>query len=135
MNRRTQSNDPGLDRDEQAFVRRVAELYTAPETSASRRVAFNARLEERLARRQRWSWRPALASAVAAVALAVLAVGRLGGPAVSPGTGAAGRPPAVAADAETPERALLALAAEGAPDQEEELPEDYLAIESLFLGG
>ena len=68
------ANDrPELDRDERAFVDRLNEAFEPPEFSAQRRVAFNAKLEERIERSRRGSWRPFVAGAAVAAAAAWLA--------------------------------------------------------------
>lgn len=123
--------------DDEAFVRKVAGLYSPPELSAARRSAFDARLGERLAHRRRWSWGPVLAGTAAVFALALLLL--LAGEAPRPGEGpesltAQGSAPRPVRIQTTAEEAILALTASATP-VEEELPEDYEAIENLFLDG
>lgn len=151
---------PQLARDEAAFVRRVAEAYAPPEPSPEQRVVFHAVLEERLAGESRRGLLPVLAGVAAVGAIALLAVTvtrswapRNESPALArseapvlpeapdapraPGGGTA--PVTIA-----PEAVLLALspqetsvAAGGSEPEvsEEALPEDYVAIASLFFGG
>jgi hypothetical protein len=120
---------PDLTREEEEFVRKLAGTYVAPELSPQERIAFHARLEERIGRRHRFEhWRPVFAGAAIAAALAVLVFARSG--TVSPPPG----PAAVNVASTTAENVILALAT-GAPEgQEKELPEDYLAIADVFLG-
>lgn len=117
----------------EAFVRRVNEAYAPPPLTPARRVAFHARLDERLERgaRPRWGARLAAAGAVAAACVLTLRLasdGRLAVPLV---------PPPVVPTATTiasPDEALLVLATESETSDEETLPADYEAISSVFLG-
>jgi hypothetical protein len=135
--------DPNPDRpdptpDGDAFVREVAGLYTPPEMSAARRSAFDARLGERLSHRRRWSWGPVLAgtAAVLALALLLLRTGEDPRPGEGPARLTAQRPePRPARIETTAEEAILALATASAAPAEKELPDDYEAIENLFLDG
>ena len=124
-----------LTREEQRFVARVADAYRAPPLSAARRAAFHAQLDTRIARPRSARLFPALAGALGAAALAWLV---LAGPGSEfrnveeePRTArvAAPAPAAVA----TAEEAILALSADE-EIEDESLPEEYVAIASLFLG-
>ncbi len=124
--------------DDEAFVRKVAGLYDPPELSEARRSAFDARLEERLSHRRGWSWKPVLAGVAVflAVALLLLRAGEAPRTGASPEGLAAQRPVAPVERAETTaEDAILALTTVTAASAEEDLPEEYVAIETLFLGG
>lgn len=124
--------------EEQAFVRRVDELYAAPDLSAEERVAFQARLDARRSSPRR-GWVPATLAGAAVVAagsaLLVLTFTRaeLADDEATPRI--ARQEAATTLAAATPEEALLALATEGVADADEGLPEDYLAIEGVLLGG
>ena len=107
--------------EERRFVARVAGAYQAPPRSPARSAAFDRVLEERLSRPRAPRWIPALAGAVAAAAIAWLAVG----------VGLDGAPTETAQVA-TAEEAILALSADE-ESEEEALPEEYVAIASLFL--
>ena len=124
--------------DDEAFVRKVAGLYSPPELSAARRSAFDARLGERLAHRRRWAWGPVLAgtAVVFALTLIILRAGEVPRPGEGPKQlTAQGSGPRPARIETTAEEAILALTTASAAPVEEELPEDYEAIENLFLDG
>jgi hypothetical protein len=108
--------------EERRFVARVAGAYQAPPGPPSRAAAFDRVLEERLARPRAARWIPALAGAAAAAAIAWIAVGV-----------GLDRAPTETAQVATAEEAILALSADE-ESEEEELPEEYVAIASLFLG-
>jgi hypothetical protein len=130
---------PGLTPEDERLVLLVAEASRPPALGAARRAAFTAELEQRLARPPRRGWRSALALAVgtAAAALLLFAAGE------QPATRRPERvvaempsaPEAPAANGVSAEEALLALDGESAAERDESLPEDYVAIESLLLGG
>jgi anti-sigma factor RsiW len=126
------SDRPNLSRDEEAFVRKLADSYVAPELSPNERAAFHVALEQRLARRRAVQhWRPVLAGGAVAAALAVLVLAR-GGDVAPP---AAENQRVVARKSSTTaEGVILAMATESPSEQEAELPEDYLAIEDVLLG-
>lgn len=154
-----QQSPPGADVPELSpadarLVSRIEESYRAPERLPAARVAFQDALDARLAR-----GRGGLVAAGRARAFAgVAAVGALGvlawaifaglgaGDALEPDRNVAQRSstPVVVAMAEsggiepanfeaTPEEALLALSEDGT-ESLGELPDDYEAIASLFLG-
>lgn len=133
--------------DERAFVERVAELYRGPDPTPARRVAFTAGLERRLERRtlfrsRRYAWLGAAFAATGALLLLVQA-----SPTSDPGSERAGR--GTAPSGALPERSVAgagAAPADGAwlslsgtfsgepgADWELSLPEDYVAIEGLWL--
>jgi hypothetical protein len=115
-----------LTREEQRFVARVADVYHTPPLSPSRRVAFQTQLDARIARRGGARLFPALAGALGAAALTWLVLVGLG----SPTDKLEGEPPT--ARAATAEEAILALSADE-EIEDESLPEEYVAIASLFL--
>jgi hypothetical protein len=135
----SRSDRPALTPEEERLVRRIGEVYRAPERSPAARVAFTAALEERLARRRRRGWKPlvALAAAGAALAFALLLEGDGTAPAPEavPDAAPALQRLAEPASALSPEEVILAIATGAGADADSALPEDYLAIESLVLGG
>jgi hypothetical protein len=129
MSHRDQEN-PVLDREEQAFVERLAASWAPPPTTPARRAAFDEGLRARLERRRRpWLVVPALATAAAA-ALIWFSVTPSLGPTVPRGDESV---VAGAWDAE------LFLSSDVSPSEDrdgaEGLPDDYEAIASLILGG
>jgi hypothetical protein len=128
----TQRDDerPALSGEDEALVRRVADVYAAPALTAAQRARFDAGLERRLhntASRRR-GWLIALATGMAALYF-------VSEHASAPTRGATGRaalePVATAA---SPEEVILAVATEPVADAEDALPEDYRAISYLVLG-
>ncbi len=122
---------------EEEFVRRLADAYAVSPLSPSRRVAFNAALERRLEQRRRRGRRVPLAGLAAVAALALLVTVRTwtGDQIVQPLPQSASTPgTAAVASLHTPEQALLAMLAEPSAETDEALPDDYQAIESVFLG-
>ena len=109
--------------EEQAFIERVSETWAPPEPTSAQRAAFRARLEERLGRPRR-ATRLLLASASVAAATAAIWLGAalLAGP------------DAVQTGLPLAEDDLAVLGTEALGDPDEALPDDYLAIESIFLG-
>jgi hypothetical protein len=124
-----------LTRADARFIARVGDAYRARPPSAEQRVAFQAGLDARIARR-RWVFRlRALAGAVAAAAAAWLVVAGLGSGDRSGELriARAGDPRAVSGSAgATAEEAILSLSAED-ESEDESLPDDYAAIADLFL--
>ena len=116
-----------LNQQEQAFVDGLAGHYTPPPWTSAQRARFDEALRSRIARpRRRGFMVPALASA-AAVALVWFSF--FSGPGVEESS-------PVAASAWENE---LFLSSDVSPlddrDESEALPDDYLAIASLFLDG
>jgi hypothetical protein len=127
---------PTLGPEDERLVRLVAEASRPPALDAARRAAFTAELERRLARLRRRGWSTALALALGVAAAALLLFA--GGERATRRPVAAGRPSAPeapAANGVSAEEALLALEGESSVPRDESLPEDYVAIESLLLGG
>lgn len=140
--------------EDESLVRRVAEAWRAPEQTPAERVAFQRRLDARLAKQTRGPsarWlRPLAGAAVlaAGIALALLAVtGRgvrdAGTIATAPVPVAPAPSPAPATDSARGE-AIYALATEDDDTEDaaaasagslEALPDDYVAIASLFVDG
>jgi hypothetical protein len=128
----------GASEADAGFIRRLAELSQAPKADAARRVAFQAELDRRLARRPRRFVLPALAGALATAAVLVLS---LRSDVVQPAeaerrAGIAAKVSRIAPaqpSAATSVEALLALASEGDGATDASLPDEYIAIASLFL--
>lgn len=130
-----EKQSPDLGGEDALFVQRIAEIATPPEMSPARRRAFDRRLEERLERR--WQWMPVLAPAVAAAALALLVIIGIRPSLDDTADQSVARLPTAVIEAEEVdfEAALLAFSLESFDDEDVALPEDYLAIEEVFLGG
>lgn len=126
---------PDLTPEEERFVRRVADVYQSPPLSPARRVAFGRALEERVARAQRRRGGPALVAGAVVAASALLLFAVMRSPEGEPAPRVALGETAGAGATATPEEAILALATESVADRDASLPDDYAAIESLFLGG
>lgn len=121
--------DRPLAPEDAEFVRRLAGAYAPRPATPQERVAFRASLDRRLERGGRGHWIPVLGGLVAAGFALALVLGQ---------TVSAPAPGGSFTDT-TPEEALLALATVNADTLEEEggdedLPDDYQAIASLFLG-
>jgi hypothetical protein len=132
-----QDDERRLASDDDAFVRRVADAYTPPPRTAAQRVAFQAKLEERLqaeGRSRSWMWG---AAAVATAAAAFLLIsGALDSQIEEPapqGTMAASEPLPTGHE-QAQEEAILAIVIDPDARSEDVLPEDYQAIASVFLG-
>jgi hypothetical protein len=127
------SDRPSLTHEEEAFVRKLAGAYVAPELSPPERAAFHAGLERRITRRRTAVlWRPVFAGTAVAVALAVIVFARAG--TVAPPSAQTPAATNGVAASTTAENVILALATESADEREVELPDDYLAIAGVFLG-
>jgi hypothetical protein len=118
---------PRVDPQEKGFADQLAAHYTPPAWTSAKRVRFDEALRARIERPQRRGhWIPALA-AVAVAALVWIQIRP-----VPAGDGSA---PVVASAWESE----LFLSSDVSPlddrDESEELPDDYLAIASLFLDG
>lgn len=109
-----------LSREDAALVRRIADATQAAPLSAARRVAFNAALEARLARRRRPE--PLRALAGVATALVVWLVVATSVPTTPPTPDL------------SPEDALLALLELEPAGADTALPDEYRAIASVLLG-
>jgi len=117
--------------EERAFIERVSRAYAPPEPTRARRAAFVLRLEQRLQRPRRVSGPWLAAASVAAAATAVwIGAALIAGPDVEPGLPVAESRAAEAAA----QQGLLVLATDSLADPDAGLPDDYLAIESFFLG-
>ncbi len=132
-----------LNEREERFVDHLAIEYRAAELTPSERVAFRDELDRRLeahARTRGWQRASGVATAVLVIAL-VWSLGTVGPAVDESGVEVAGEVPPEAVSIETtPEEALYALIHEPAEsivalDEEAmDLPDDYEAIASLFLG-
>jgi hypothetical protein len=129
MSRRDEER-PVLDREEQAFVERLAASWAPPPTTPARRAAFDEGLRARLERR----WRPWLVIPALATAAAAAVIGFTVTPSIGP-TAPPGDESVVAGAWETE----LFFSSDVSPsddrDANEGLPDDYEAIASLILGG
>jgi hypothetical protein len=123
-----------LDREDEAFVRNVADLYAAPPMTASQRTRFDARLEERIrdSALRRWPWLAVTASVAAVLSLLVWHT-RID---VSSGVEAAqvgvSMPTRIETNASGDDW-ILAMTTETLSDSDDTLPPDYLAISDLLL--
>jgi hypothetical protein len=131
MNERHDEGQP-LSREDEAFVRNVANLYAASPMTASQRTRFDARLEERIrirdraARRRPWY---AVAAGVAATLSLLIWRATIG----APGGVDVAQVTESEADASANEW-ILAMTTDPLADSDETLPPDYLAISDLLLG-
>jgi hypothetical protein len=124
----THDNRPKLSREDQEFVERVAANFEPAPMAPARRVAFDEALRARLERpRRRRILAPAFATlAVTAAVVFLVLSGRLG---------------AIVAEADTAAQweyelvYLDELVRIEERDDSELLPDDYLAISSVFLSG
>jgi hypothetical protein len=128
---------PKLAREDEGFVKRVAESYAPPPMTAAERAAFDETLLERIQRShptRRWLTLAGVPAAVgAALAAAWLFFLSPGTEGLAPSEGMA---PALSARAWEEELFLNGglFEAERA-DESELLPEEYLAIASVLLDG
>jgi hypothetical protein len=134
MSDRTDDGRP-LSRDDEAFVRNVADLYAPPPMTASQRTRFDARLEERIGDRapRRRPWFAVAASAAAALSLLIWRTtieAPVGDEVAQVGVS---EPTVVETDASGDEW-ILAMATDSLTDSDDSLPPDYLAISDLLLG-
>ncbi len=130
----TSSHDdrPRLDREDEAFVARVAQSYAPPPLSASQRAALDDALSARLQRPpRRGLFVPALAAAVVAGLLLLTFPPSLD---LLRGPGGEGTDSVVASVWEAELFLSSDVSASEGRDEGEGLPEDYLAIERIFLG-
>jgi hypothetical protein len=120
--------------DDEAFARNVAAHYAAPPMTASQRMRFDARLEERVQR----GARPWLAAGAVAVAAAVAALFLWQATGVTPKrdeVASIDASDAALESAATPEEWILAMGSESIADANAGLPADYVAISDLLLAG
>ena len=116
-----------LDPEDKDFVDRLAAHYRPPPLTSAKRVAFDEALRARIERPQRRGFFvPALATAAMAALVWVTFSPRLEGDESNPGVASVWGNE-------------LFLSSDVSPlddrDDSEVLPDDYLAIASLFLGG
>jgi len=115
--------------DDARFVQKLDAHYQPPEATAAGRARFQAGLEARIVRgreRRPWLLGGAVATAAAALVLALLPGGETGERAPSD----AGQ--AAAAELPSAEESLLLLANGPLADPDEALPEDYQTLASLL---
>ena len=128
---------PKLAREDEAFVKRVAASYAPPPMAAAERAAFDEALLERIRRSQparRWLTAAGLpAAAAAAFAAAWLFFLSSGTDGLAPSEEIV---PALSARAWEEELFLEGGSFEAEqPDESELLPDEYIAIASVFLDG
>jgi hypothetical protein len=124
---------PVLDGAEKEFVDRLARDYAPSPMTAAERAAFEAAIRARLERPER---RPVLIPALAAAAAAALlwfVLFHSGGPIRLPGEEE--REAVVASSWEDELFLSSDLSTSEDRDESETLPQDYLAIAGVFLGG
>jgi hypothetical protein len=134
---RNERHDEGqpLSREDEAFVRSVADLFAASPLTASQRTRFDARLEERIrdraARRQPWF-------AVAAVVAATLSLpiwrATIDTPLGDDVTRVVESEPTQREIDASANEWILAMTTDPVTDSDDTLPPDYLAISDLLLG-
>jgi hypothetical protein len=133
----SEQHDEGkpLSPDDQNFLRNVAELYSPPQMTASQRIRFDARLEERIrdrgAHRRPWF---AVAAAVAATLSLLIwrtVIDASGGVEVAQ-VGVS--EPTVIETGAIGDAWILAMTTDSPADSDDTLPPDYLAISDLLLG-
>ena len=124
---------PPLDGAEEEFVDRLAAAYAPAPMSAAERVAFDETIRARL---ERPRWRPLLVPAIGAAAAAALVwfvFSQTIVPIPPPGEEESA---ALVASSWEDELFLSSdLSASEGREESETLPDDYLAIASVFLGG
>jgi hypothetical protein len=128
-----QDERPDLDREEEAFVERLAEGYAPARMTPAECAEFDAGIRARLERPwRRWLWIPAVG--VAAVAALLWLVASLS---IDPLDGPAEEGLAAVAASSWEDELFLSSDFGASEDREESgtLPDDYLAIASVFLGG
>lgn len=144
-NERSTPSDGAPSPDERAFVARVRDVYTPERRTAREQESFDRRLRERLeqAARPTWTWPVPIAVAAGVLGLCLLLFrGTPGNLLTTPAATVVTQPVeqvlATTVDDEAPstvEDALLALGTEAIANADDVLPDDYVAIENLFLGG
>jgi len=125
------------ERDELAFVRRVAEIYAPPQQTSAQRAAFHAALEARLRsepRRGRVLWGFAMIATAAALILALRVMPDRKQTDAAPPTSALASEQAFFGAAPAQEAAILALTLDSETILSDALPPDYEAIAGVFLG-
>jgi len=129
----TRECDGALGREDAKLVAALRETFRAPERTAARNAAFDARLAARLREGGGgFSWWGGVAAAAASVALALVTLSGVE-PRPAPEAALEAALAAVSyADEYAESDAGSAGSAEG--DFDDSLPKDYVAIESLFLG-
>jgi hypothetical protein len=124
---------PSLDGADKEFVERLASSYAPAPMTAARRAAFDDGIRARLERPRR---RPVLIPAIGAAAAAALAWVLLF-PSIGPTRLPAGEESGAVVASTWEDELFLStdLSASEDRDESEALPQDYLAIAGVFLGG
>jgi hypothetical protein len=125
------------ERDELAFVRRVAEIYAPPPQTPTQRAAFSAALEARLrneGRRGRALWGFATIATAATLILVLRMLPDRTQTDATPDASALASEQTFLGAASAQEAAILALALDSETARSDALPPDYEAIAGVFLG-
>ena len=125
------------ERDELAFVRRVAEIYAPPPQTPTQRAAFSAALEARLRSeggRGRILWGVAMLATAAALILVLRMLPDRTQTDEMPNASAHASEQTFSGAASVQEAAILALALDSETTRSDALPPDYEAIAGVFLG-
>lgn len=124
-----------LAREDEAFVRNVADLYAAPPMTTLQRSRFDARLEERIRDRaaRRRPWFAVAAGVAAALSLLLWRTATLAPVGDEVAQIAVAEPTQSEADASA-DAWILAMTTDSLADADDTLPPDYLAISDLLLG-
>lgn len=125
------------ERDELAFVRRVAEIYAPPPQTPTQRAAFSAALEARLRSeggRGRILWGFAMLATAAALILALRMLPDQTQTDATPSASALASGQTFSGATSAQEAAILALALDSETTRSDALPPDYEAIAGVFLG-
>ena len=125
------------ERDEVAFVRRVAEIYAPLPQTPTQRAAFSAALEARLRnepRRGRILWGFAMIATAAALVLVLRVMPDRTQTDAMTHASAPASEQTFSGAASAQEEAILALALDSETTRSDALPPDYEAIAGVFLG-
>jgi hypothetical protein len=124
-----------LDREDEAFVRNVADLYAAPPMTASQRTRFDARLEERIRDRaaHRRPWYAVAAGVAVTLALLILRA-TIDAPVRDDVAQVTVSEPTQSENDASGDEWILAMTTDSPADSDDTLPPDYLAISDLLLG-
>jgi hypothetical protein len=125
------------ERDDLAFVRRVAEIYAPPPQTPTQRAAFHAALAAQLRRadrRGRALWGFAMIATAAALILALRMLPDRMQTDATPHASAPASEQTFSGAASAQEAAILALALDSETTRSDALPPDYEAIAGVFLG-
>lgn len=124
-----------LSREDEAFVRNVADLYAPPPMTAFQRTRFDARLEERIRDRaaRRWPWF-AVAAGVAATLSLLIWRASIDAPVGDEVAQVTVSEPTLSETDASADEWILAMTTDTLTDSDDMLPPDYVAISDLLLG-